>query len=331
MRTNPAMNPMQGRAAPTAAADEAAGVAAPRDPMRAWLRHMRRGEWGRAWAITDRELPARARTPCWHWPRHLQYVWTGEPLAGRRVLVRCYHGLGDTLQFVRYLPLLKAVAAETLLWAQPKLIPLLRGMAGVDRVLPLHDGAPGVEYDVDVEIMELAHVFRSTPDTVPARVPYLHAEPMPLPPAGRPAVGLVWKAGDWQPQRSIPWPLLAPFAQVRGATLYVLQPQAAEAGWRGEFGRHLGEFDVADYARVLRAMDLLITIDSMPAHLAGALGVPVWTLLSADPDWRWMEGRTDTPWYPQMRLFRQKRAGNWRSLVDEVAAELAAFADARRA
>lgn len=297
------------------------------DPGQAWMRHMRHGDWEQAWRISDRDLPRRARESCAHWPRHLQYVWTGAPLAGKRVLVRCYHGLGDTLQFIRYAPLLKAIASEVIVWAQPGLIPLLSTAAGVDRLIPLHDGTPQADYDVDVEIMELPHIFRTTLATVPARIPYLHAEPMPLPPSAnkRPVVGLVWKAGDWAEQRSIPFTRLAPFAALTEVALFILQPGAAAAGWNGQFGAYLGEFDLSDYARAVRAMDLLISIDSMPAHMAGAMGVPVWTLLHTDADWRWMENRDDSPWYPSMRLFRQRRAGDWETVIEEVMSALPAL------
>jgi hypothetical protein len=305
-----------------------AGEGAPAaDP---WTQHMRRGEWSQAWALSDRLLPERARTPCWHWPRHLQYVWTGAPLAGRRVLVRCYHGLGDTIQFIRYMPMLKAIAHEVIVWAQPKLIPLLRQVPGIDVLMPLHDGTPECEYDIDVELMELPHVFRTSPETVPADIPYLRAEPMPLPPHRGPAIGLVWRAGEWDTRRSITFPLLAPFAAIRDATIFILQPDAKTSGWDGSFGIFPGEFDIADYARAVSAMDLLVTIDSMPAHLGGALGVPTWTLLPADADWRWMEGRDDTPWYPGMRLFRQPREGDWTPVIDQVIEAIAAWSAQQR-
>jgi hypothetical protein len=292
-----------------------------------WLHHMRRGDFAQAWQHSDAALRARAGQPCYHWPRHLQYVWNGTPLAGRRVLVRCYHGLGDTIQFVRYLPLLRAVAAETTVWTQPALLPLLATAAGIDQLLPLHDGTPAVAYDVDVEIMELPHIFRTTLATVPAQVPYLHVLPRRLPrAAGRLAVGVVWQAGDWDERRSIPFALLAPLVELAGIQLFVLQAGAKKAGWQAGVGENPGEFDLYDYARVLRSLDLLLTVDSMPAHLAGALGVPVWTLLHADADWRWLAGRPDSPWYPTMRLFRQPQPGNWAAVVAHVREELGRLA-----
>jgi len=294
-----------------------------------WFREIRRGDWAAAWRASDAILRAHAGVPCWHRPRHEQWVWDGTPLAGRRVLVRCYHGLGDTLQFIRYLPLVRHAAAETIVWAQPALIPLLRTVDGIDRLEPLHDAAYEGDYDVDVEVMELAHVFRSTVSTVPDAVPYLHADPAPIAHDGRLAVGLVWRAGDWDERRSIPFHLLAPLAEIPGIDLHVLQRGPAldecPAGW----GTRTGSDDVLRAAQVMRALDLVITVDSMPAHLAGALGVPVWTLLIDDADWRWMEGRDDSPWYPTMRLFRQPAPGEWAPVLRRVGDELRALAAGR--
>jgi hypothetical protein len=312
----------------TNAPNETAWSVAP-DP---WMRHMRRGEWQRAWEFSDGQLAARAARSCTHLPRHLQYVWTGAPLQGKRVLVRCYHGLGDTIQFIRYAPLLKAIAAEVIVWAQPKLLPLLRRMEGIDRLMPLHEGVPDVAYDVDVEVMELPHVFRTTLADIPGSIPYLHVEPMPLPwSEDRPVIGLVWKSGDWNQARSIPYALLAPFAQLAGVRIVILQPDAIAAGWNGEFGWHPGELDLLEHAQAIRALDLLVTIDSMPAHVAGALGVPVWTLLHTEADWRWMDRRNDSPWYPAMRLFRQRRPGDWSRVIDEVITQLQPCRDRRPA
>jgi hypothetical protein len=287
---------------------------------------MRRGAFEEAWAISDAVLHARVGVPCWHWPRHQQYLWDGTPLADKRVLVRCYHGLGDTMQFIRYAPLIKDMARAVMVWAQPALLPLLRTMHGIDRLLPLHDGAPDVEYDVDVESMELPHIFRTTLATIPAEIPYLHIAPAALPRQGRVAVGLVWAAGDWEHERrSIPWPLLAPLATVPGVALYILQRGPALEHYQHGVGILSGTDDVVETARLMRALDLVISVDTMSAHLAGALGVPVWTLLDAAADWRWMDEREDSPWYPTMRLFRQECPGAWEPVVARVMAELMRF------
>jgi Glycosyltransferase family 9 (heptosyltransferase) len=290
------------------------------------MSHMRRGAFEAAWTISDAVLRARAGMPCWHWPRHLQYVWDGTPLAGKRVLVRCYHGLGDTIQFIRYAPLIKAIAKEVIVWAQPALLPLLRTMRGIDQLLPLHQGTPEVEYDVDVEIMELPHIFRTTLATVPAEIPYLHVTPASLPRHGRMAVGVVWAAGDWNhARRSMPFPLCAPLARVPGVTLYILQRGPALNHYQHGVGILSGSKDAVEDARLIRALDLVISVDTMPAHLAGALGVPVWTLLDATADWRWMDRREDSPWYPTMRLFRQECPGAWEPVMARVVAELTRF------
>jgi hypothetical protein len=287
---------------------------------------MRRGDFAAAWEISDAVLRARGGERRDDLPRHLQPVWNGDPVDGKRVLVRCYHGLGDTIQFIRFAPLLRERAAEVTVWAQPALIPLLGTARGIDRLLPLHDGAPEVEYDVDVEVMELAHLLRVTPATLPAEVPYLRAEPAPLPRDGRLAVGIVWKAGDWDDRRSVPIALLAPLAELPGVELHVLQRGEGLAERPAGFGTLAGSDDVHEAARVMRALDLVISVDSMPAHLAGALGVPVWTLLHARADWRWMEGRDDTPWYPTMRLLRQRDAGDWRPVIERAAEGVRAMA-----
>src|SRR3954451_8899141 len=135
--------------------------------------HMLRGDFEAAWKICDRALIDTAhRHPSV--ARHEQIVWDGTPLEHRRVLVRCYHGLGDTLQFIRYLPLVNNVATALTTWMPAKLIGLLGATAGLGRLLPLHDGVIDATFDVDVELMELPHVFRTTERTIPAIVPYIN-------------------------------------------------------------------------------------------------------------------------------------------------------------
>lgn len=283
-----------------------------------WERHMRRGDFAAAWEISDRVLHDRVDRSCWTLPRHLQWVWRGQSLAGRRVLVRCFHGLGDTIQFVRFLPLARTIAASITLEAQPELTRLLWNVRGVDQLVSLTDSSPLVERDVDVELMELPHVLRTTLSTLPRDVPYLSAPSARARSSEKLAVGLIWRAGDWDSRRSIPANLLAPLADLPNVELHALQRGAGLDDWPREWGPSRGSDDVFEAACVMRDMDLILSIDSMPAHLAGALGVPVWTLLHADCDWRWMDGREDSPWYPTMRLFRQRISGDWSDVLSRV-------------
>ncbi len=291
----------------------------------AWMRHMRAGDFATAWKVSDEVLRRREGETCDHLPRHFQWVWNGEPLDGKRVLIRCYHGLGDTIQFIRYAPLVRRVASRLIVWAQPELIPLLRTVDGVDELLPLHSGAlaDDVEFDIDVESMELAHVFRSTTTTLPSDIPYLHVQPSSLSGDGKLRVGLVWKCGDWAPERSIPIELLLPLGGIPGVTLHILQRGSGLAERPVGFGVVSGSNDVLEAAQQIASLDLVISIDSMPAHLAGALGVRTWTLLQAESDWRWMDHREDTPWYPTMRLFRQDHGEGWAGVVARVTRALA--------
>jgi hypothetical protein len=258
-------------------------------------------------------------------PRHLQKIWDGTPLEGRRVLVRCYHGLGDTIMFARYLPAVRAIAREVIVWTQPRLMPLIESVCEGLIVLPLHDGVPDVDYDVDIESMELPSALSMTLETPPASVPYLHvpgnsprAPGAPGDADGR-SIGIAWRAGDWNPARSIDFVSLTPWfddtsLDVRWQSLQF----DARPTERHVRLKPFEEIDLCDTAARMQSMALVISVDSMPAHLAGALGVPVWTLLPHDADWRWLEHRSDSPWYPTMRLFRQSRQGRWDDVLDEV-------------
>lgn len=283
-----------------------------------WLAAMRRGDFATAWRLSDLVLERRRMAgPCYYLPRHEQWVWDGRPLAGQRVLVRCYHGLGDTLQFARFLPRLARLAREVIVWAQPALIPLLRTLPARLGFLPLHDGTPEVDYDVDLESMELAHALRITLETLPIDVPYLHVPPAPRLDAHF-SVGLLARAGGWDARRSVPPEQLGELACLPGVAAFSLQLEEAIPG-----ARDASTADLCTLATRLRALDLVITADTMLAHLAGALGVPTWTLLPAEADWRWMADRHDSPWYPSMRLFRQPRRGDWESVMRAVRNALA--------
>jgi hypothetical protein len=255
-------------------------------------------------------------------PRHLITLWRGAPLTGRRVIIRCYRGLGDTIQFIRYAPLVKARAREVTVAAQAEFIPLLRTMPAIDRVLALDRDPDPRDYDLEIEVTELPHVFRTTLRTIPAPIPYFCVSPAALPKSNHPAVGIVWAAGDWDRRRTIPLSELAPLFETPGLMFYSFQRGAAAEQSQALPAIAPRWQDVLHEAGLLRSLDLLISVDTMPAHLAGALGVPVWLLLHSDPDWRWMRAREDSPWYPTMRLFRQNRPGDWRPVLHRVAAEL---------
>jgi hypothetical protein len=289
-----------------------------------WMEHMRRGEFDRAWRNSDILLRQHLAAPpdAHDVPRHQQVVWNGASLHGKRVLVRCYHGLGDTIQFIRYVPLLKTIAAHVTVWAQPSLITLLSTACGIDRIISLHDGTPDCDYDVDVEVMELPYVFRTTVETIPARIPYLHVDASALDNC-KMKVGLVWRGGDWDPRRDVPFDLLTRLAEIQEISFYVLQQETAAWEDHQSFKTILPpNADALTTARVMRALDLVVSIDSMPAHLAGALGIRTWTLLQKDADWRWMSDRRDSPWYPTMRLFRQQQPRDWEPVVAQVKREL---------
>jgi hypothetical protein len=288
------------------------------------MEHMRRGGFDAAWSNSDILLRRHLAAPpdAHDVPRHQQVVWNGASLHGKRVLVRCYHGLGDTIQFIRYVPLLKTIAAHVTVWAQPSLITLLSTACGIDRIISLHDGTPDCDYDVDVEVMELPYVFRTTIETIPARIPYLHVDASALDNC-KMKVGLVWRGGDWDPRRDVPFDLLTQLAEIQEISFYALQQETSAFEHHERFKMILpAGADALTTARLMRALDLVISIDSMPAHLAGALGLRTWTLLQKDADWRWMSDRRDSPWYPTMRLFRQQQAGDWEPVVAQVKTEL---------
>lgn len=285
--------------------------------MDEWTRAMRRGDFAAAWDVCDRVLERRrAAGPCPNLPRHLQWIWDGRPFDGLRALVRCYHGLGDTLQFARFLPRLSRRTRSLTLWAQPALLPLLATRRDLGRLLPLHDGAPEGSYDVEFEIMELAHAFRADPGSLLEDWPLFDVPPAPRR-TSRFGVGLVLGAGDWDPRRRVPAELLRPLLELEGVDFFNLRPGDEIPGVPSA-----AEEDVVSAAARARSMDLILTVDTLMAHLAGSLGRRAWVLLRAEADWRWMSGRDDSPWYPSLRLFRQEREGDWGAPLARVAEAL---------
>ncbi|MCK1392536.1 hypothetical protein [Bradyrhizobium sp. 1] len=285
-----------------------------------WVEAMRAGDFARAWAINDHDLAAASHPPKHTGPRHLQRIWRGEPLADKHVLVRCYHGLGDTLQFLRFMQPLRGVARSVTVWCQAALLPLVERTAGVDHALALHEGTPEAAFEVDIEIMEVPQALRVGREQIEMRAAYLT-----LPPRSTPAsvdreglaVGLVWEVGQWDKRRAIP-PALLRYLAVPGVALYSLQADAAIEELAQISARNISTSDIATLGHLVRRLDLVICVDTMIAHLAGALGCEAWVLLHADCDWRWPSSGCRSLWYPSLRLFRQKRAGDWSAVISEV-------------
>jgi hypothetical protein len=257
------------------------------------------------------------------------------------LLVQAEQGLGDTLQFIRYVPMLEAGGGEVITEVQPQLVPLL-ARSGFRSLVP--QGAPLGKFDVQVELLSLPGLLATRLDTIPSDVPYLSAEPAlvahwrkelavldGLEP-GKLRIGLQWQGREdsTMPWRSFPLVEIEPLARVPGVRLVSLQKGAGAEQIRGAAGRFelfdLGpRLDVRagafmDTAAVVKNLDLVITCDTALAHLAGGLAAPVWVVLPVAADWRWLEHREDSPWYPTMRLFRQREAGGWREVMERVAA-----------
>ena len=305
---------------------------------RKWEEAMLRGDFEAAWRCTDRIEHLRreqegqggfARAP-----HHLH--WNGQPWKGRRVLVRCEHGLGDSLQFLRYCPLLRREASHVAVRAQPALLSLLAGMEGIDDLRDAWTTDPEPAHDVVFECMELAYAFRHRRETLPQKVPYLPVErllgtcaTLPLRASRALQVGVIWAASTWNPRRSLPPEALRPLARLEGVRCFSLQQDQPETALFPSLAAETRE--IARAAAAMLMLDVIVTVDSMTAHLAGALGRPTLLLLAEQADWRWGLEGSRSPWYPTMRLLRQPTAGDWASVVEHAAQVLTELAETKAA
>jgi predicted O-linked N-acetylglucosamine transferase (SPINDLY family) len=265
--------------------------------------------------------------------------WDGSPLNGRTIVLHAEQGLGDTLQFVRYAARVKERGGTVVLACQAPLYRLLESAPGVDQLVKQGDPLPS--FDAQAHLMSLAHIMGTTTETVPANIPYLAAS-KELVEKWRPVVdkvcgfkvGIFWQGNPHYQadrDRSIPLSYFGKLAGLSGVRLVSLQKgpgreQLAQNPFPVvDFTEQMDTEEVGafmDTAAVLRLLDLVISSDSAVLHLAGALGLPAWAALSYVPDWRWLLGREDTPWYPAMRLFRQKTPGDWNDVFERIAAAL---------
>lgn len=312
--------------------------------------HLVLGDWANGWVefewrfrnehcITSREA------------RHFsQPRWRGEPPAGKTILLHCEQGLGDTLQFCRFATSVAALGARVVLEAPAELVSLLKSLAGVDRLVIRGERLP--PFDLHCPLLSLPLALGTRVETVPSNIPYLRPSAQRLQKwktrlgeRTRLRVGLVWAGGFRadQPElwavnnrRNIPLATLAALRHpdIEFYSLQKGQPAAAElergsaSRWEGpplfNFSAELGDFE--DTAALIEQLDLVISVDTSVAHLAGALGKPVWILNRFDTCWRWLLARTDTPWYPTARLYRQPKRGDWDEVIRQVRADLGSLA-----
>lgn len=258
-------------------------------------------------------------------PAYRQPVWQGEPLCGKTILVMDEQGMGDCLMMARYLPLLKAQGARVKFLVHAALAPLFAGWAGADAVIA--HGQPVGDFDCYASIFDLPYGFGTVLETIPNRTPYLPAiAPVPLEAGDGLKVGVVWAGAPKHKhdgRRSVPLAQFATLFDAPEAWFFSLNRDVrrgdAELLTRypvTDLTARLHHF--GDLAACVAAMDMIVTCDTATAHLAGGMGKPVWTLLPFAPDWRWLTARTDSPWYPTMRLFRQPRSGDWASVMAAV-------------
>ncbi len=316
------------------------------------LIRLMRGELAAGWEGYEWRLrDPKAKPPPYRRPR-----WDGSPLAGRTLLVHAEQGFGDTFQFVRYLPLIPKDGGRVVFECQPGTKALLAGCAGFDELVERPESNvsdDATPHDVQIPLMSLPRLFPHPAAEPPGREPYIHvpvdkvelwrerlAQVSASVPGHRPEnlkVGLVWAGNPTHKNdknRSASLADFTPLAGIPGVTLYSLQLGPAErqaadppAGMTlVDLAGAIGDF--TDTAAVLTHLDLVISVDTSTAHLAGALGRPLWLLVPFVPEWRWMQDREDSPWYPSLRLFRQPERRNWGPVFARVAQELAARAGA---
>ncbi len=286
-----------------------------------WWAAARSGDLEAAWRQSDRLLVApRSWSKL---PRHFRPLWDGTPVDGRAVLVRCWRGLGDAIHYVRYIRLLRSRARTVFLEVPPQLLSIFASLP-LDGIFPLDSLREPPADLVEVESTELPYVFRTTLATIPCEVPYLQipVSHVSSTRTGRLNVGLCWAGGAYDPRRAVPRQELAPLADVREVNWFQLQRDSPVDGLLPFMNLAEQSMDLLATAALISQLDLVITVDTMVAHLAGALAKPVWTLLHFDSDWRWFEGRADSPWYPTMRLFRQTKRSEWSDVVRGVINEL---------
>jgi FkbM family methyltransferase len=303
------------------------------------------GNFEQGWPGYEWRSLCQRHIPRWSFP---QPPWDGSPLGGRPILLYVEQGLGDTLQFVRYAPLVQQRGGRVTLWCPREVLPLLARCRGIDHLVTEITDWPGTH----ASLLSLPGIQHTTLATIPAEVPYLFADPQVVERwrreldslAGDPTfsgdesegkgslkIGIAWQGSPKHPhdrKRSIPLHAFAPLARVPGVQLFGLQvgpgaEQVRDAAFAvTDLGSRFDPASIMDAAAAAMSLDLIISVDSAIAHLAGALGVEAWVLIPYVPDWRWLLDREDSPWYPSLRLLRQKQPGDWDEVFSRMGSAL---------
>lgn len=301
---------------------ECAGADPDRCSAGRWQVAMLRGDFESAWKESD---AIHARGP------HADSFWSGEEIDGKRVIVRCLHGFGDAVQMLRYASQIKARAASVVYEVSPRLLPLMPCFNGISDAITWNH--PPTEWEMQVEIMELPYLFRTTVSELPLAQNYLSIPESGLQIAAgllgarrRPRVGIVWTCGNWNPSRNVPPHAFAALADL-DVEFWNLESPSSSSECPGLALRDARPFTngLLPLAAVIANLDLVITPDTLAAHLAGALGKPAFVMLQYAADWRWMAERKDSPWYPSLRLFRQPAPGDWSYMMKSIRTNLQAF------
>jgi Tfp pilus assembly protein PilF len=331
-----------GRLTEALAAHESAVAAAPEEADFRFNRAttlLASGDFARGWDEYEwRWQRARSR------PRDFGEAWQGEDIAGRTILLHAEQGLGDALQFVRYVPMVAERCSRVVLEVQPPLVRLMQTLPGVALVVARGDAIPA--FDVHCPLMSLPRAFATRLETIPARLPYLHADPAAvaawqskLPRDGNLRVGLVWAGSSHTDdagahkidlRRSLDLSEFAPLANLAGLHLVSLQKDNLAEQRRRPPDFPLIDLmsevtDFCDTAALIANLDLVISVDTSVAHLAGGMGKPVWLMSRYDGCWRWLYNREDSPWYPGLQIYRQQRPNDWPAVVTRVREDLAAL------
>jgi len=310
------------------------------------------GNWHKGWEEYEWRWTRQGRST---FPSFNKPMWNGSDLHGKVIYLRAEQGLGDTFQFIRYVKIAKEMGGTTIVAVQPPLMQYMKSCPYIDVLIAYNENPP--PFDVYAAFVSCPMILKTTLENVPADIPYLHADEdlvnywhKKLNHDTNFKIGICWQGNPNYSThflrmavaaKSIPLSYFVPLFDIPGTSFYCLQIKTGTEQLEGlspsarvklmvfddDFDKSHGSF--MDSAAVIKNLDLVITIDTSIGHFSAGLGTPTWVLLPEPPDWRWMLDRADTPWYPNMKLFRQPKPGDWQSPMDAIAAELMTILDMR--